>query len=167
MTGLLHLFVLLVWGAVSVGMAHVFTWRISFPALRLAAAVVAFCGSLMLPVLDEVVGAVQFSELCERSAGFRIGVQQPEGRSTRFAANPSNALVDGKAIPMRHTHVTYTDVSSGEIVVQFDRHVAEAGWLIRTLGISENNSPLLIGRPHCSPELGVAANRTLKFNVVN
>ena len=148
-------------------MAHAITWRISSTALRATAAIVVFSALLVLPVLDEIIGVSQFSQLCQKGASFRIGVEQTEGRSTKFSASPSNSLVDGTAIPMYHTHVRYTDIRTGETVVEFDRYVAKGGLLIQALGISEGNSPLLIGRPHCSPELGVAVHRTLKFNVVN
>jgi hypothetical protein len=132
-------------------------------------AVLTFLVLLVLPVADEIVGGFQFRALCEKNAVFRIGVDKPEGRVTRLSINPSNEIVPGTAITIYHTGMTYTDVQSGEVVVQLDRYVAKGGIFIRTLGISQDNAPITMDRSWCSPEQarGEAVNRTLKFSVIN
>lgn len=114
-------------------------------------------------------GGFQFRALCAKNAVFRVGVDKPEGRITRFSANPANEIVPETAITIYDTGVEYTDVQSGELVVKFHRYVAKGGVFIRALGIFEDNSPITFGRPSCSPEQvrGEVVHRTLKFSGIN
>lgn len=128
-----------------------------------------FVALMLLPLTDEIVGGTQFRVLCFNNASeFRLGVADPEGRTTRVTIDPSNEWLRGTAIPIRHSRYYYHDVNTGELVVEFDRYVAKGGLFIRALGISENDSPLTIGRPACSPQSSRAegVHRTLRFNVV-
>jgi hypothetical protein len=98
-----------------------------------------------------------------------IGVDNPQGRTTRYSANPSNEIVPGTAIRIYHTRSEYVDVDTGELVLRLDSYVVKGGLFIRALGISENNSPLTIDPTSCSPEdaRGENVSRTLKFSVIN
>ena len=136
---------------------------------RWPVAALLFVMLLTLPVLDEIIGGFQFRALCAKNAVFRMGVEKPEGRVTRETISPSNEVVPGTAITIYGTGIKYTDIQSGEIVVQFDRYVAKGGIFIRTLGISEGNAPITMDRPTCSPEKarGESEHRTFKFSVIN
>jgi NhaP-type Na+/H+ and K+/H+ antiporter len=124
---------------------------------------------LVLPVSDEIVGGFQFRALCEKNAVFHLTAQKLEGRMTKFSANPANQIVSGTAIPIYDSGIEYTDTQSGEVVLKFHSYVAKGGILIRTLGISESNSPITMGLHTCSPEISreETASKTFKFSVVN
>lgn len=127
---------------------------------------VIFVALLALPVLDEVIGGFQFRALCEREAVLVLGVTNPAGRVARYKAEPSNARVSGTAIPIFRSHIEYHDATTAELIAQYDSYVAKGGLLVRTLGISESNSPLTIGSPVCSGEgSSTALPVRLKFQV--
>ena len=132
--------------------------------------VLLFLVLLPLPVVDEIIGGFQFRALCAKNASaFRVGVRDPQGRTTKVTVDPANQYLDSVAIPIRYSQDVYSDATTQERVVAVDQYVAEGGLLIRALGISENNSPLTIGRPACSPEQarGESARLTFKLNVIN
>jgi hypothetical protein len=140
--------------------------RVSAPRWQTPATAAAFCLLLVLPVTDEIIGGFQFRALCRENASeFRLGVKNPEGRTTKLTINPSNHYLLGKAIPIRHSHYEYHDIATGEMVMAYDRYVATGGRLISAIWSSDK--PILIDASACSPERGQAAHITLKFNVLN
>jgi hypothetical protein len=169
MTGIFLIVLVAIWLWACVAMTRAVTRRIPASAWRALTALMIFLAMLISPVIDEIVGGFQFRALCEKNAVLQIGVEHPEGRTTRFSADPTNAIVPGTVIPIYDTGVNYTDVATGERVVAFHKYVAKGGVLIQNLGISESNSPITMGRHFCSPEniRGEAIHRTLKFSVVN
>ena len=134
---------------------------------RWALVPLVFAAQVSLPVADEIVGGFQFRALCAKNADFRMGVQDPAGRVARVTIDPLNQPVPDTAITILHSGFKYTDVQTDEVIVAFDQYVASGGALIQTLGISESNSPLTIGRPWCSPEEGVAVSHSMKFTVAD
>lgn len=134
-------------------------WRSSVTALT-------FLTLLTLPVIDELIGGFQFRKLCAERTTLKLGVKNPEGRTTVYRSDPLDEIVSGTLIPIRHSHITYHDTVTHEMVAEYDRYVANAGVLVRTLGFS-NNPPLTMGTSYCSPERGTAIPKTLKFDVIN
>ena len=167
MTGLLLLLIAGLWLAASLSISRLLATRLAPKSLQAPAAGLLFIGLLLFPLADEIVGGFQFRSLCASSASFQVGVANPEGRTTRVAINPSHQPVSGTAIPILHSRIEYLDVNSGEHVVSFDEYVAKGGLLIRGLGISQDNSPLTLDKPYCSPQKGVNVRLTMKFHVVN
>lgn len=169
MTGLLLIVVVGLWLWACVALTRALMPRLPAQPWRSLIGLVVFVALLVAPVADEIVGGFQFRALCEKNAVFRMGVERPEGRSTKVLLKPSNETVPGTAITIYHTGIEYTDVQSGELVVQFDEYVAKGGLFIRALGISESNSPITMGSHACSPEQtrGESVRRTLNFSVIN
>lgn len=169
MSGILLLAVVVGWLALSIMLSAAISRLSRGSVARTALAAVSFSVLLPLPIADELIGGYQFRQLCAANAVLRVGVPTPEGRTTKVVIQPANARVPGTAIPIFHSYLEYVDIRTGESVVSFSTYVAKGGLLIRSLGISENNSPLTIGLPGCSPERakGEVISRTLKFTVVN
>lgn len=170
MTGLFLLGVIALWVGIVVKLSRWTGGIVCGGRWRGPIALVVFLSLLLLPVLDEIIGGFQFRELCKTNASeYRLGVANLEGRTARVTINPSNENLRGTAIPIRHSRVFYHDVSTGELMVEFDTYVARGGRLIEALGISESGSPLTIGSPSCSPERRRAENArlTFKFKVIN
>lgn len=169
MTGIVLLAVVGLWLWLCIVVARALLRQLRPQPWRWLAAASLFALMLIAPVGDEIVGGFQFRALCEKNANFRIGVANPEARTTRVAVRPANEVLPGTAITIYHSRIEYTDVQSGERVVDFDEYVAKGGVFIRTLAISQSNAPITIDRPSCSPQQvrGEAVHRTLKFSVIN
>jgi hypothetical protein len=168
-TGLLLLAIAGLWLLVVLWLSKVAARRFSTGITRFAAGAVTFLLMAPIPLVDELIGGYQFRKLCDESSKFHVEVASPAGRVTRYSANPLHSPLPGTAIPILHSKIVYTDVSTGERVVSFNRYSAKGGVFIRALGISEGDSPITIGAPFCSPERanGEVVSRTLKFTVVN
>jgi len=169
MAGLLLLSIFIAWLLATLWLSKRATQTMAISWKRHAARIGLLTILLPLPLVDEIIGGFQFRALCEKNAVFQMGVSNPEGRVTKYVGDPVNELVPGTAIRIYHTHVKYVDVHSGETIVQFDRYAAKGGIFIQTLGISEGNAPITMGRHSCSPEheRGEVAHRTLNFSVIN
>ena len=122
---------------------------------------------LPLPVADELVARPQIERLCREGAVLKIDEQKIKGRRVKSSGEPSNADVPGTAIRVTFTRAVYRDENTGEELASMGYYVITGGWLIRTLGISESNSPLFV-REGCASSKGVrdSAER-LNFKIIN
>lgn len=168
LTGFVFLAAIAAWVALSALITRALLQRLPSIKLRPFVGTIVFVSLMVLPIIDEIIGGIQFKALCSRNAVFRVMVVDPQGRTTKVTAQPSAEVIPGVPIKIIHSRVIYTDVTTGETVVEFDRYSARGGILIRLLGISEGNKPLTF-ESGCSPETekGEVVSRTLKFSVVN
>ncbi|MDO9179480.1 MAG: hypothetical protein Q7U16_14360 [Agitococcus sp.] len=168
MTGLYFLFVVGLWAWISLKLAVKITRKLSSSEDGGFMILFFFLILMAVPVSDEIVGGYQFRALCSEHAVFHFGVRNPEGRLAKFIALSSDVELPHKMIPISVSSIEYHDVATGERIVFFKRYRAEGGALIRLLGISESNSPLVLSSS-CSPEdeRHETVSRTFKFNVLN
>lgn len=154
MTGIALLVLCLVWLAL-VMMAAIFAAnRFSNSAMQWGVGLIVFIAITPLPLLDEIVGQHQFDALCQIGTVLTVDQQRIKGRRIKLTFEPSNAPVSELAVPTTFTRVMFRDALSGEVFGSYGRYVAKGGWLVRTLGLSEADSPLWMSRSQCSPEEG-------------
>lgn len=167
MTGLLLLAVVGLWVWACVAITRAALRRVPSPPWRWLVAPTLFTTLLILPVVDEIVGGFQFRALCEKGAVLKIDAEKAKGRTVRVVIQPSNEVVPGQALRTLHTHFSYRIVDSDEEIARYDTYAVRGGWFIRALGISNNNSPLTIGLPACSPPNRGLLDRTYGFTLIN
>ena len=167
MTGLLLLAVVGLWVWACVAITREALRRVPSQPLRWLVAPTLFSALLILPLADEIVGGFQFRALCKKGAVLRIDAEKAKGRTVRVVIQPSNEVVPGQALRTLHTHFSYRIVDSEVEIARYDTYVVNGGWFIRALGISNNNSPLTIGSPACSPPNRGLLDRTYGFNLIN
>jgi hypothetical protein len=149
MTGALLFIVAIAWVAAAI-FAGVFIGRrlpngIWRPVVAVAVALVL----LAAPLADEIVGMQQFRKLCEIHAVQHID-SNAKGRRVALAPRAGDTYAEGTAIKIRIDPWIYRDVGDGRVLISYSTLRAEGGWLVRLLGISETNSPLLFN-PSCRP----------------
>ncbi len=143
MTGFLLLFVLGIWVAVSRKAVREVMKKINPKRNTKIYATVLFVVFMCLPVGDEIVGGIQFMALCDNN---RVAFGEDEGKLngiTVFNMGAINSYMTDYALPIRRQHWRYADIKTGKEVIGWDVYHAKGGILIRTLGISETNSPLI------------------------
>ena len=129
--------------------------RISNPWLGKGCQVLLTVLLMSLLVADEIVGGYQFRKLCEQNAVLRIDPEKARGRTVRVArALEGSDLLAGYAVPMYRSSISLVDSVTGEDVAATAWNSASSGWFIRTLGISENNTPLFIRPSACYSSMG-------------
>lgn len=167
MTGLLLLAVVGLWVWACVAITRVVLRQVKSPPSRWLGAPTLFTALLILPLVDEIVGGFQFRALCEKGAVLKIDAEKAKGRTVRVVIQPSNEVVPGQALRTLHSHLSYRIVDSEEEIARYDTYVVNGGWFIRALGISETNSPLLIGAPYCGPPNEGLMDKTYGFILTN
>jgi hypothetical protein len=140
-TGLLLLAVLLIWLAACVMLASKFGDRVPKGSWRVGAKLLITTLLLPLPLIDEIVGGVQFAELCKQHDTIQVNREKIKGTTVYF--EPVEALyIQTLWVPVRRQVWRYVVPGTGEVVVSYETLHATGGWLLRTLRISEGNVPL-------------------------
>ena len=116
----------------------------------MAVATVLFAVLVPLPLADEIIGRLQFKALCEKDTQQFIDERNAFGRRVRSVPRGADRYAEGTAVKIRIDPLVYQDVETGTVLVSFHTLHAQGGWLIRTLGISEAQRPLLF-HSSCGP----------------
>lgn len=166
MSGLLLLFVAACWLVVAAMITRRATRRFKSLAAKIAIGTLIFPLLLMAPVADEIVGARQFDALCKQYAVQVIDEEHALNRRVLSVGRAGERFVEGTAVRIRIQPWIYKDAETDKLLVSYHTLHATGGWLIRTLGISETNSPLLFRRG-CGPPDQDAFKKKFNITVIN
>lgn len=165
MTGILLIVVALIW-LISVAFA---IWCIvkSFESTTAIMLSIFVLGPLLffLPLIDEIVGAFQFDALCKKLAVQIVDEENARDKSVVFVSEPT-IFASRTAVRIRIEPNIYRDVITDKVLVSYNTLHANGGWLIRALGISNNNSPLLFSSG-CSPKDELQFKAKFNITVLN
>ena len=142
MTGLLLIFVFGVWFMVAKWIASKIVADINSPKAKKVAKPLILVLLMLAPLADEVMGGVQFYALCSKEAVLKV--DEDKAKDKTVTVN----LSDGKNISsaplvIREQTWSYIDIKNSEEVISYKTLHAGGGWLIKNLGISETNAPLI------------------------
>lgn len=165
MTGLLLTAFFILWAAMCLSVSYA-VGMLWFRSKALVFAVAALGTAVLtpIPILDEIRGGVQFKKICKNRI-FDVSQERLRGRTVKLEFPARDEKLSGTVLPILYTRVVLRDVSTAEAVGAFDRYVAKGGWLMQTLKISENRSPLFVGESVCQPQLSIYALAN-KYNFV-
>jgi hypothetical protein len=140
--GLIFLLFIGLWFACALWLARRITSRLSPSILRVSVAAALVVAMLVLPLLDEIIGASQFNALCKQNTAPVVQAKEIVGRRVRVSSEPANQEVSGTAVRILYSRAFYRDAETNEAVAYKGRYVASGGWLIRTLSGSASMTPL-------------------------
>lgn len=146
------LFVLLAasaWAALSAALSFAVTKRIKTISTRRLFAAALWAVLLPLPVIDELIGVLQFDRLCGDNQQVHIAAAGAEGRTVFLKASPARSE-EGTFVPVLIQPWRFVDANTGELVVSFNTLSAGAGQLARISRISGSGTPLTF-RGTCLP----------------
>ena len=149
MTGIFLVAVVLIWLVTAMFITRWVTSHFKSLVVKVVAATVTLPTLLMAPLADEFIGMKQFHGLCRQYALDNID---------RAGAQNANVIsVDGRVRTLPNTAVridvqswAYQNVATGKVVVSYNTLTAQGGWLIRAMGMSETNAPLIFNGS-CAP----------------
>lgn len=166
MTGILLIGVVVAW------LFAVFTFtrwtirRFDSGVSKTVAAMVVFPALLVAPVADELIGMQQFESLCKKYAVQQIDEQHAMNRRVVYVRRTQDRFADGTALRIRIDPIVFRDAETDRILVSYHTLHATGGWLIRMLGISETNAPILFGSG-CAPKDQDAFKKKFNITVIN
>jgi hypothetical protein len=150
MTGLLLIGVMLIWLVACVLLANKFGEFVPKQSLRVGAKFLVAALLLPLPLIDEIVGGVQFAELCRQHETIQVNREKVKGTTVYF--EPIDAVyIQTLWVPVRRQLWRYVVPETGETAISYETFHATGGWLIRALRISEGNVPLTF-KDSCVPK---------------
>jgi len=165
MTGLFLIFVLVIWIFVANWMAKFISLKMPEGRRALLVRVTLFITLLPLPLADEIVGGIKFAQLCNEKAVITIDTVNTQGKSVWFGGSQRTQMKLGM-LDVTQSKRNFVDVKTQEPIYHYYRLEATGGWLIRTLRISEGNSPLLFNN-YCQPQNLGTINEKLGLTYVN
>jgi hypothetical protein len=154
------------WGALLYGVTYSSLRRFGSRRARKTVAAVAAALLAPLPIVDEVVGAWQFSELCAIESRYEISPATLGRRfDLRYSSTEPTARPSGIR-PIDQKTITFTDVATGEVLATGPAFFAHGGWLVRRLGFpsSGGGKGPLIGRQQCFP--GDSASQAARMHSI-
>lgn len=110
---------------------------------RVLVGVVAVVALFPLPLIDEIVGGVQFARLCNENAQIVVDRDSARGRVV-YRADVPQKRIKGTWVPVLETKWLFIDAKTGEIVVSYSTFDAGPGFLHISGG------PLLF-KGYCAP----------------
>lgn len=150
MTGIFLLFVAGIWLGIVIFLAKAIAKKMPEKWWRIPLSVLAFLALLPLPLVDEIVGGMQFANLCKQSATIQVDREKAKGR-TVFYDPQSSVNFNGTWLPIAMQPWKFVDAKTGETILSYNTLIAGGGRFIRMLGISEGGMPLTFSGT-CGPK---------------
>jgi hypothetical protein len=111
---------------------------------------------VVVPLADEILGGFQLRSLCAKSSLFTVDAEKIKGKKVRVSTEPANKEVAGTSIRILYSRSSYRDIETNEELASSGWYVANGGWLIRTLAMTNGITPLTIFPSSCSGEKRLA-----------
>jgi hypothetical protein len=165
-TGLLLIVVFLIWIMICAALSRKITTNIKSRIKKTTGRLIVFLILLLAPLSDELVGLFQFKSLCKQYATVSVDEQNAVNRQARVERRDRDTYAKGTALKIRIDPYVYRDIETNKVIVRYNILQAKGGWLIRLLGISETNAPLLF-EPNCEPADVYAFKNKYNIKVVN
>lgn len=126
MLGMYILFLAMVWLGVAIGLVLLVTkilperwWRDPLRALLIVAL-------LPLPIVDDILGGIQFKRLCKENSVIHVDRATAEGRTVYLADDPLREL-SGTWVPITVVQWRYVDAKTGDTVLSYNVLEAASG----------------------------------------
>lgn len=160
MTGILLLFVIVIWLAIVIWLSKIITKKLPTTWWRIPVGLVIFAVLLPLPLIDEIVGGRQFERLCKENSTIQVDRATAVGKTVYLAQTP-DLEIKGTWVRVVIQPRRFVDATTGETVISFNDLIAVGGRFIRTLGISEGSMPLTF-KGWCQPGDQYALEKLVK-----
>ncbi len=154
MTGLFLLLIAALWLAITTAVTLAIATRLKRSPFKHALVFAVFGLLLPLPLLDELTAKPAFDALCEEHAVLVLDSPNIAPRAVWFGSSVRTSFSIGLLDAVVHRK-QYVEVATELPVYHYSTVTATGGWFVRTLQISESNSPLTF-KSTCSPP-GIAS----------
>lgn len=149
MTGIYLLFVVALWSGfvawASIAGAKLLPSRI----WQGPVALIVFVAVLPLPLIDELIGSIQFNNICKQHDKIFYDKNFASGK-TVFLDQVKHVPLENLSVPVTMDEWRFLDAATNKPVLSYEIFHAGGGKFIRAIGISEGNAPLIF-KNRCEP----------------
>lgn len=161
MSGIFFIAVVIGWLCAASWLTSWVTRRIKRSGVRFLTGFLMFIGLMVLPVIDEIIGGIQFRKLCEENTAMHVDERLarnavvtaklvPSEYSSKYLQVPTRYI--SAPIKIRESSYEFYVPEISQPIIAYKTYSAKGGWFIHLFGISEGNSPLIIGNSYCGPQ---------------
>lgn len=150
MTGIVLIAIAFAWVIAVVVVTRWVARRFSSLTMKIASWMILVPALITVPLVDELIGKRQFEQLCKDNAMIHVDRETAIGKTVYFVPQPA-VEVKGTWVRVVLKPQRFVDATTGDAVVTYNELMADGGWLVRTLIISEGRVPLTFGST-CVPE---------------
>ena len=154
MTGLLLIFVAVIWLVIALFFIAFIASKIPGRVLSLAISIPLFIVLLPMPLMDEIIGGRQFEQLCKENSTIQVDRKTAVGRTVYLAEVVRENITD-KWMPMRIERWRFVDATTGELVLSYNILHATRSWF----RITESAYPFTF-KGYCDPKSSPASIET-------
>lgn len=142
MTGLFLLFVIISWVVIAKKIAKLVVSKVSHPLMKRVMGFALLPLLIIAPLADEIIAIPKMYSLCKQNSSVIVNEKIANNAEVIFI-DPVPIYYNIGAVRIRIYPFTYVDKESKEVVVSYNMVSAKGGFLIKSLGISGNDSPLI------------------------
>lgn len=154
MSALFFLFIAAVWLVIVIFVILFVTRRITKTAWQLSVGLVLFLTLLPFPLIDEIIGAMQFKKLCEENTLTPTNWKIIAGKTVYYKSQPT-IYFQRTMVPIRMDQWRFLDVTNNEPIVSYNTLQAKGG--ILSMG-----GPPWIFQSFCGPKERPSSIETFK-----
>jgi len=126
MMGLYLLFLAVVWLAVAIGLVSLLTRYLPARWRKNPLRALLILALLPLPIVDDILGGIQFKQLCKENSVIHVERATAEGRTVYLADVPLREL-SGTWVPITVVEWRYVDAKTGDTVLSYNVLTAASG----------------------------------------
>ena len=140
MTGLFLIFILALWFLFARAISRFITKNISNFPLKALTKTVVFILILVSPFADEIIGGVQFREMCAADA---VAIYEEENVRGKSVISKPRVLTKYRntILPIYKHTWRYEDPITHEEIISFSELHADGGWLSRLINFNSVHRP--------------------------
>jgi len=140
MSGLLLIGVVLLWFVVAIAIAQMLTAKLRDSWFKSLATLLAVAVLIPLPVVDEIIGGIQFRALCNREAVITYSKEKAYGRTVHLKKVDRFDLPK-MVLPVHKEIWKYAEHISNEDLISYVNFYSDGGWLSRAINFNNVHRP--------------------------
>ncbi len=149
MSGLILIFIIVLWVMVVKKLTVFFTKSMPANGFTRLAKILVFTLLLVMPFMDEIIGGFQFRALCEVETQLKYDEAKLSNK-TVYPQTINLGDLQGMTVPGSSYSQSYTDAKTHELLLSYKVLNADGGWLSRAIAFNSVHQPYTF-TGHCGP----------------
>jgi len=164
MSGLIFISILAFWIFVCYRFCILIFCRVKNIYVRNAISIFFSIFIFLMPVIDEIVGALKFNKLCSENLYLKYDKNSASVKYV-FSDGARETQIDGSPVAIFERVSSFKDVKTGAVVIEWNSLRAEGGRLSKMLNLFQSDKPYIFDGSCISSEWKKTIFSDLNINV--